>query len=119
MALTGSKKKPQLLYSLAVNAVMLPQLCIIDPHQQPHLAALHCGPSAPLKHFTQGLVQLGQKGSPRLMVVLGLQLGTYVSCCPHLLSWYGDELRQLVLFGVPGHGPGIGLDPEAQVGQCG
>ncbi|KAF6260973.1 hypothetical protein COO60DRAFT_830876 [Scenedesmus sp. NREL 46B-D3] len=96
----GSKKRPQLMYSLAVNALLLPQLCVVDQHQQQQLAPLHEGTQAPLRCFIRGLLQQGQKGSPRLMLALGLQLGCYVACCPQLLVWYADELRQLLLFGV-------------------
>ncbi|WIA08744.1 hypothetical protein OEZ85_008167 [Tetradesmus obliquus] len=96
----GSKKRPQLMYSLAVNALLVPQLCVFDQQQQQQLAPLHEGAKAPLRSFIRGLLQQGQKGSPRLMLALGLQLGCYVACCPQLLVWYADELRQLLLFGV-------------------
>jgi hypothetical protein len=102
------------MYSLAVNALLVPQLCVFDQQQQQHLAPLHEGTKAPLRCFIRGLLQQGQKGSPRLMLALGLQLGCYLACCPQLLVWYADELRQLLLFGVTTT-LAAGQDAETQV----
>jgi hypothetical protein len=110
----GSKKRPQIMYSLAVNALLVPQLCVFDQQQQHHLAPLHEGTKAPLRCFIRGLLQQGQKGSPRLMLALGLQLGCYLAACPQLLVWYADELRQLLLFGVTTT-LAAGQDAETQV----
>lgn len=98
--LQSSKKRPQLMYSLVINTLLLPELCVFNAAVPPELAALHAAPDAPLRRFIQGLIQQGSKGSPRLMLALGLLLGSYVSESPQLLVWYAAELRQLWMFGV-------------------
>ena len=59
-------------------------------------------------------MHLGQRGSPRLMLLLALQLATHLPSNPWLLTCYAPELRELVMFGVPG--PAAGADStDAQV----
>lgn len=98
--LRSSKKRPQIMYSLTINTLLLPQLCMFDHQASPSLSFLHEGPHAPLRRFIQGLLAQGCKGSPRLMLALGLQLGAYLAGNAQLLVWYAAELRQLLMFGV-------------------
>jgi len=99
--LRNSKKRSQLMYTATINTLLLPQLCVFDPEQQQQVAALHTGSmEAAVRRFIQGVLQQGSKGSPRLMLVLATQLAAHITANPWLLTCYGDELRQLVMFGV-------------------
>lgn len=116
--LRSCKKRPLLLYVATVNALALPQLFVFEPRAQPQLLRLHQGAGAPLRRFVQGLLQQGCKGSPRLLVVLALQLAAFLTAegagsVPVLLGLYGDELRTLVLFGVAGGN--VSSDTDMQV----
>ncbi|KAF8072749.1 TARBP1 [Scenedesmus sp. PABB004] len=95
--LLGAKKRPEALYSAALGALLLPGLCAFDPSAAPGLAALHAGDGAPLRGFVRGLLDIGAKGSPRLMLVLALHLSALLPAAPALLGWYAPELRRLGL----------------------
>lgn len=127
--LRTSKKRPQIMYSLIINTLLIPQLlCPAKPQTatsvikrnthltQEDLAVLHESTNAPLRRFIQGLLAQGCKGSPRLMLALGLQLGAAVSVNPQVAVWYCDELRQIVMFG--GATQGAGGEEMTLVGEA-
>jgi hypothetical protein len=93
-------KRPLVLCGALINTVMLPELMVFDPQQQPQLVALHAGPDAPLRRFVGGLLQPGAKGSPTLYLAVALRLAACVPAAPYLLEWYAAELQQLLLFGT-------------------
>jgi hypothetical protein len=93
-------KRPLVLCGALVNTVMLPELMVFNPQQQPQLVALHAGPDAPLRRFVGGLLQPGAKGSPTLYLAVALRLAACIPAAPHLLEWYAAELQQLLLFGT-------------------
>lgn len=101
--LAGAVKRSQQLYGQVVSCLLLPQLCVLPGGAAHPLAALHVSMDAPLRRFVRGLLQQGLRGSPRLMLALALQLAAYLASCPVLVSWYADELRQLLLFGTTSH----------------
>eukprot|EP00775_Hariotina_reticulata_P006297 gene6297-6532_t len=106
-----SKKRSLLMYTATISTFLLPELCVFDAKSQPDLAVLHERSSGPVRRFIQGALQQGSKGSPRLMLVLALQLATYSTLNPWLLSCYAEELRQLVMFGV---GQAAGSEGDSQ-----
>lgn len=99
--LHGTRKRPLLLCGSLVHTLLLPELMLFDPEQQPLLVALHAGPDAPLRRFVSGLLQHGAKGSPVLYLVVALRLGACIPDAPQLLGWYHEELKQLLLFAAP------------------
>jgi hypothetical protein len=107
--LHGNKKRPFLLVGCLVNTLLLPELMLFDPQQQPHLVALHAGPGAPLRRFVVGVLQQGSSGSPTAHLVVALRLGACVPAAPHLLGWYAEQLQALLLFGTSIEG---GLDSK-------
>lgn len=110
--LHGNKKRPFLLCGCLVNTLLLPELMLFDPRQQPQLVALHAGPDAPLRRFVGGVLQQGASGSPTAHLVVALRLAACVPAAPHLLGWYHEELQALLLFGTSIEG---GLDSKVCV----